>query len=150
MKLSDMKNKVTGLPEGFTGARKKWDEVKDVFEIKKAAVLERDKIDENGQIIRYSKGPREGQAVPDRQVCFELVTTDGKRLIVRTNSPRLTSLYSGDLEREPDAVNQFGDKIFLVEAPEGKMHFIPYEIEGKDKTGKVKKWDVADLEEVED
>lgn len=150
MKLNDMKNKVTGLPEGFAGARKKWNEVKEIFEIKKAAVLERDKTNEEGEIIRYSKGPREGQAVPDRQVCFEIVTSDGQKLIVRTNSPRLTSLYSGDLDRDPDAVNQFGDRIFLVEAPEGRMHFVPYEIEGKDKTGKVKKWDVADLEEVED
>lgn len=150
MKLNDMKNRVTGLPQGFTGTKKKWDEVKEIFTIDKAAVLERDKVGEDGQVIRFTKGPREGQAVPDRQVCFEITTSDGKKLIVRTNSPRLTSLYSGDLDREPDAVNQFGDRIFIVEVPEGRMHFIPYEIEGKDRSGKVKKWDVADLEEVEE
>ena len=150
MKLSEMKNKVTGLPEGFIGTRKKWDEIKEVFTIVKAAVLERDKTDENGQVIRFSKGPREGQAVPDRQVCFQIKTSDGKDVIVRTNSPRLTSLYAGDLDRDPDAVNQFGDRIFNVEVPEGRMHFVPYEIEGKDKSGKSMRWNVADLEEVED
>ena len=70
MKLSEMKNKVTGLPEGFTGTRKKWDEVKEIFTIEKAAVLERDKTDENGQVIKFSKGPREGQAVPDSKADF--------------------------------------------------------------------------------
>ena len=150
MKLNEMKNKVTGIPEGFSGVRKKWDEVKEIFEIKKAAVLERDKTNEQGEVIKFSKGPREGQSVPDRQVCFEILTSGGDKLIVRTNSPRLTSLYSGDLDREPDAVNQFGDRIFLVEVPEGRMHFVPFEIEGKDKSGKSMKWNVADLEEVED
>ena len=150
MKLNEMKNKVTGLPDGFSGVRKRWDEVKEIFTIEKAAILERDKTDENGQVIRYQKGPREGQPVPDRQVCFQISTLDGKKVIVRTNSPRLTSLYSGDLDREPDASNQFGDRIYIVEVPEGNMHFIPYEIEGKDKTGKTQRWNVADLEEVEE
>lgn len=150
MKLNEMKNKVTGLPDGFSGVRKRWDEVKEIFTIEKAAILERDKTDENGQVIRYQKGPREGQPVPDRQVCFQISTSDGKKVIVRTNSPRLTSLYSGDLNREPDATNQFGDRIYIVEVPEGNMHFIPYEIEGKDKTGKTQRWNVADLEEIEE
>ena len=150
MKLNEMKNKVTGLPDGFTGIRKRWDEVKEIFTIEKAAILERDKTDENGQVIKFTKGPREGQAVPDRQVCFQISTSEGKKVIVRTNSPRLTSLYSGDLDREPDASNQFGDRIYIVEVPEGNMHFIPYEIEGKDKTGKTQRWNVADLEEVEE
>ena len=150
MKLNEMKNRVTGLPDGFVGIRKRWDEVKEIFTIEKAAILERDKTDENGQVIRYQKGPREGQPVPDRQVCFQISTLDGKKVIVRTNSPRLTSLYSGDLDREPDASNQFGDRIYIVEVPEGNMHFIPYEIEGKDKTGKTQRWNVADLEEVEE
>ena len=150
MKLNEMKNRVTGLPDGFVGIRKRWDEVKEIFTIEKAAILERDKTDENGQVIRYQKGPREGQPVPDRQVCFQISTSDGKKVIVRTNSPRLTSLYSGDLDREPDATNQFGDRIYIVEVPEGNMHFIPYEVEGKDKTGKTQRWNVADLEEVEE
>ena len=150
MKLNEMKNRVTGLPDGFVGIRKRWDEVKEIFTIEKAAILERDKTDENGQVIRYQKGPREGQPVPDRQVCFQISTLDGKKVIVRTNSPRLTSLYSGDLDREPDASNQFGDRIYIVEVPEGNMHFIPYEVEGKDKTGKTQRWNVADLEEVEE
>lgn len=150
MKLNEMKNKVTGLPDGFSGVRKRWDEVKEIFTIEKAAILERDKTDENGQVIKFTKGPREGQAVPDRQVCFQISTSEGKKVIVRTNSPRLTSLYSGDLDREPDATNQFGDRIYIVEVPEGNMHFIPYEIEGKDKTGKTQRWNVADLEEIEE
>ena len=148
MKLSEMKNKVSGLPDGFVGVKMSWDEVDEAFEIVKACVLERDKINEKGEKILYQKGPKQGQPVRDRQVAFQLRTKSGKQLIVRTNSPRLTSLYSGDLERDPDDVNRFGDKIFAVEPPEGFMHFIPFEQKGT-KNGKEMSWNVADLEEVE-
>ena len=149
MKLNDMKNKTTGLPQGFEGVRMKWNEVKGTFEIEKAAILERDKTNDAGEIIRYEKGPKAGQAVPDRQLALQIRTEDGTKVIVRTNSPRLTSLYTGELDREPDSSNQFGDRIFFVDVPEGKLRFVPHQIEGKDKTGKVQKWDVADLEQVD-
>ena len=149
MKLSEMKNKVSGLPDGFIGVKMSWDEVNETFQIVKACVLERDKINEKGEKILYQKGPKQGQPVPDRQVAFQLHTASGKQLIVRTNSPRLTSLYSGDLDREPDSVNRFGDKIFDVEPPEGDMHFVPFEQKGT-KNGKEMSWDVADLEEVDE
>lgn len=148
MKLSEMKNKVSGLPDGFVGVKMSWDEVSETFEIVKACILERDKVNEKGEKILFQKGPRQGQPVPDRQVAFQLHTETGKQIIVRTNSPRLTSLYSGDLEREPDTTNRFGDRIFDVEVPEGKMRFIPYEQKGT-KNGKEMTWNVADLEEVE-
>ncbi len=126
MKLSEMKNKVSGLPDGFVGVKMSWDEVNETFQIVKAFVLERDKINEKGEKILYQKGPKQGQPVPDRQVAFPLHTESGKQLIVRTNSPRLTSLYSGDLDRDPDNVNRFGDKIFAVEDEEINRAYAEY------------------------
>ena len=149
MMLNDMKNRVTGLPQGFEGVRMKWDKVEGSFEIEKAAILERDKTNDAGEVIRYEKGPRAGQAVPDRQLALQIRMEDGTKVVVRTNSPRLTSLYIGDLDREPDSSNQFGDRIFSVEVPEGKLRFVPYQIEGKDKSGKTQKWNVADLEQLD-
>ena len=149
MKLSEMKNKVSGLPDGFVGVRMSWDEVKESFEIVKAVILERDKKDEKGEVVKYTKGPKAGQPVPDRQVVFLIKTESGKQIVVRTNSARLTSLYSGDLDREPDEVNRFGDHVYFVEAPEGVMKFVPYEQKGI-KDGREMKWDIADLEEVEE
>ena len=68
---------------------------------------------------------------------------------MRTNSPRIVSLYTGDLdERESDETNRFGDKIYYVEPPEGELKFVPFEMDKK-KDGKPMKWDVADLEEVD-
>ena len=148
MKLSEMKNKVSGLPDGFSGVRMSWDEVQGTFEIEKACILERDKINEKGETITYTKGPKAGQPVPDRQVAFQLKTAEGAPVIVRTNSARITSLYSGDLDREPDTQNRFGDRIYFVEAPEGKMHFVPYEQKAT-KDGREMKWNIADLEEVD-
>lgn len=149
MKLSEMKNKVTGLPDGFTGSKKEWKEVTETFRIEKAAILERDKKDEAGQVIVYKQGPRQGQAVPDRQIAMQLRTASGEAVLVRTNSPRIVSLYTGDLdERESDETNRFGDKIYYVEPPEGELKFVPFEMDKK-KDGKPMKWDVADLEEVD-
>ena len=149
MKLSEMKNKVSGLPDGFTGEKKAWNEVAERFEIVKVCVLERDKTNEKGETILYQKGPREGQPVPDRQVALQLLTESKKQLIVRTNSARITSLYSGDLDREPDETNRFGDRIYFVEAPEGLMKFVPFEQKGV-KDGREMKWNIADLEEAEE
>ena len=148
MKLSEMKNRVSGLPDGFDGVKMSWDEVKETFEIKKACILERDKKDEGGNVIVYKQGPKQGQAVPDRQIALQLKTASGETVLVRTNSPRIVSLYTGDLDRECDETNRFGDKIYYVEAPEGELKFVPFEMDKK-KDGKPMKWDVADLEEVD-
>ena len=148
MKLSEMKNKVTGLPDGFVGNKKEWKEVAETFRIEKAAILERDKKDEAGSVIVYKQGPKQGQAVPDRQIALQLKTASGETVLVRTNSPRIVSLYTGDLDRECDETNRFGDKIYYVEPPEGELKFVPFEMDKK-KDGKPMKWDVADLEEVD-
>ena len=149
MKLSDMRNKVTGLPEGFEGVKKNWEDVTETFRIEKAAILERDKKDENGETILYRQGPKQGQPVPDRQIAMQLRTASGEAVLVRTNSPRIVPLFTGDLDgRECDEVNRFGDRIFSVEAPEGELKFVPFEMDKK-KDGKPIKWDVADLEEVD-
>ena len=148
MKLSEMRNKVTGLPEGFSGIKKDWKDVTETFRIEKAAILEKDKKDESGEVILYRQGPKQGQPVPDRQIAMQLRTASGEAVLVRTNSPRIVTLFTGDLDREYDEVNRFGDRIYHVEAPEGELKFIPYEMDKK-KDGKPIKWDVADLEEVD-
>ena len=148
MKLSEMRNKVTGLPDGFAGTKKDWKDVAETFRIEKAAILEKDKKDESGEIILYRQGPKQGQPVPDRQIAMQLRNASGEAVLVRTNSPRIVTLYTGDLDREYDEVNRFGDRIYHVEAPEGELKFVPYEMDRK-KDGKPIKWDVADLEEVD-
>ena len=148
MKLSEMRNIMTGLPEGFDGAKKDWKDVSETFRIEKAAILEKDKKDESGEVILYKKGPKQGQPVPDRQIAMQLRTASGEAVLVRTNSPRIVTLFNGDLDREYDEVNRFGDRIYHVEAPEGELKFVPYEMDKK-KDGKPLKWDVADLEEVD-
>ena len=146
MKLSEMKNKVTGLPDGFVGNKKEWKEVTETFRIETAASLGRDQTEAAGNV--YKQGPKQGQAVPDRQIALQLKTASGETVLVRTNSPRIVSLYTGDLDRECDETNRFGDKIYYVEAPEGELKFVPFEMDKK-KDGKPMKWDVADLEEVD-
>ena len=148
MKLSEMRNKTTGLPDGFSGTKKDWKDVTETFRIEKAAILEKDKKDESGEVILYRQGPKQGQPVPDRQIAMQLRTASGEAVLVRTNSPRIVSLYTGDLDREYDEVNRFGDRIYHVEAPEGELKFVPFEMDKK-KDGKPIKWDVADLEEVD-
>ena len=148
MKLSEMRNIMTGLPEGFSGVKKDWKDVAETFRIEKAAILEKDKKDESGEVILYRQGPKQGQPVPDRQIAMQLRTASGEAVLVRTNSPRIVSLYTGDLERDCDEVNRFGDRIYHVEAPEGELKFVPFEMDKK-KDGKPIKWDVADLEEVD-
>lgn len=148
MKLSEMRNIMTGLPEGFDGAKKDWKDVSETFRIEKAAILEKDKKDESGEVVLYKKGPKQGQPVPDRQIAMQLRTASGEAVLVRTNSPRIVTLFAGDLDRECDEVNRFGDRIYHVEAPEGELKFVPYEM-NKKKDGKPIKWDVADLEEVD-
>ena len=147
MKLSEMQNKRTGLPDGFTGTRMEWKNVGAEFQIKKLCLMRRDAVSKEGEPIYFQQGPRMGQPIPDDQVVMQIETREGKSIVVRTNSRRLTSLFNGGIEeREPDAKNIFGDRIYEVEAPEGWVHFIPFKMEYKDGT----KGDIADLEEVEE
>lgn len=148
MKLSEMRNKMTGLPDGFSGTKKDWKDLAETFRIEKAAILEKDKKDESGEVILYRQGPKQGQPVPDRQIALQLRTASGEVVLVRTNSPRIVPLFAGDLDRECDETNRFGDRIYHVEAPEGELKFVPFEMDKK-KDGKPIKWDVADLEEVD-
>ena len=148
MKLNEMRNKVTGLPEGFSGIKKDWKDVAETFLIEKAAILEKDKKDESGEVVLYRHGPKQGQPVPDRQIAMELRTASGETVLVRTNSPRIVTLFTDSLERECDEVNRFGDRIYHIEPPEGELRFVPFEMDKK-KDGKPLVWDVADLEEVD-
>ena len=146
MKLSEMQNKRTGLPDGFTGARMEWKNVAAEFQIRKLCLMRRDAVSKEGEPIYFQQGPRQGQPIPDDQVVMQLETREGKNIVVRTNSRRLTSLFNAGIEeREPDAKNIFGDRIYEVEAPEGWLRFIPFKMEYKDGT----KGDIADLEEVD-
>ena len=146
MKLSEMQNKRTGLPEGFTGARMEWKNVAAEFQIKKLCLMRRDAVSKEGEPIYFQQGPRQGQPIPDDQVVMQIETREGKSIVVRTNSRRLTSLFNAGIEeREPDAKNIFGDRIYEVEVPEGWLRFIPFKMEYKDGT----KGDIADLEEVD-
>ena len=146
MKLSEMQNKRTGLPDGFTGARMEWKNVAAEFQIKKLCLMRRDAVSKEGEPIYFQQGPRQGQPIPDDQVVMQIETREGKSIVVRTNSRRLTSLFNAGIEeREPDAKNIFGDRIYEVEPPEGWLRFIPFKMEYKDGT----KGDIADLEEVD-
>lgn len=63
-----------------------------------------------------------------------------------TNSQYLVPLFTGALEGAvPDDTNRFGDDVFYVDAPEGRMKFVPAEYE----YANGKKGSVADLIEVE-
>lgn len=146
MRLSDMVAKKTGLPSGFSGQRVKWNDVRERFQIVKAAVLSRPATNAQGEVLMYQQGPKEGKPIPDLQLALEIKTESGQQLLVRTNSKRLTSLYDGDIDREPDSINQYGDLIFEVEAPEGWLRFVPYNME----YANGQKGQVADLEEAED
>ena len=107
--------------------------------------LEYDLCNDQGEVMTYQQGPRAGQPIPDRQLVLQIKTEKGQVLVVRTNSPRLVPLFTGDLDREADGKNQFGDDVFIVEAPEGKLRFVTFKYPYKNG----QKGDVADLEEVD-
>lgn len=148
MKLNEMKAMISGVPEGFNGEKAKWDAVSEIFEIVKAAMLRRPARNKEGEIIKYEKGPRAGQVVPDWQVVLGIRTKSGKEYVVRTNSPKLVPLFTGEIsdDREADSVNRFGDEIFNVDFPEGWLRFVG--ADNKYNDGRVGK--VADLEQAED
>lgn len=145
MKLSEMKAKKSGLPDGFSGARAKWSDIKQKFQIQKACILERPARGEDGTPLVYSRGAMEGEPIMDRQLALAIKTEAGDEFTVRTNSRRMVSLFSGDLGREPDSQNAFGDAVYIVDAPEGWLKFVPFKYE----YANGQKGDVCDLEEAE-
>ena len=146
MRLNDMKANVSGLPAGFGGMRKRWTEVAGRFEIIAAAIIQRPAVDDKGQPILYRVGDRAGEQVMDRQAVLQIRMEDGGLVLVRTNSPRIVTLFTGDLDRECDEVNRFGDEVFVCsDLPEGWLRFVPYEY--KYPNGKV--GEIADLAEAD-
>lgn len=145
MKLSEMKARKSGLPEGFTGTKRNWQDVKGDFEVVRVCIRRKPVLNEDGSVMTYTQGEIAGQTVYDRQVVLQIVTTDDKEFLVYTNSPKLTGLFREGLEDEPVMKNIFGDEIFVREAPEGLLHFIGVTMEYKNGT----KGQVCDLEEVE-
>lgn len=147
MKFSEMCAARAGLPEGFSGMRCKWTEVKEDFEIEKIAILQKPALNEEGEPILYSKGDRAGSPVMDRQTVLQIRTVTGRVLLVRTNSRRISGIFAAGLgTKRADGKNVFGDEFFVVEAPEGKLRFVPFRMEY---SGGLK-GDIADLEEAEE
>lgn len=144
MKLSEARAKVSGLPEGFPARSKKWNDVSETFTIEKAALMVGEQRGEDGQVL---VSPTTQKPYLEYQVALALILKSGERVSVRTNSPRLIPLFRGEIteDREPDAVNTFGRRIYIVEPPEGTLRFVPFRYTYKNDL----KADVADLEEVE-
>jgi hypothetical protein len=146
MKLSEMKANVSGLPAGFVGMRKKWQEVKERFEIVAAAIIQRPAVDDKGQPIVYKIGDRAGEQVMDRQTVLQIKMENGDLVLVRTNSKKITSLFAYCCEEKIGEKNRFGDEVFVCdELPEGWLRFVPYEYTYSN--GKV--GEIADLAEAD-
>ena len=128
MRLNDMKANVSGLPAGFGGMRKKWNEIDGRFEIAAAAIIQRPAVDDKGQPILYKVGDRAGEQVMDRQAVLQIRMENGDLVLVRTNSKRITSLFEGCIGGNAPFKNRFGDEVFVCDGlPEGWLKFVPYE-----------------------
>ena len=145
MKLSEMKAQKTGLPEGFSGIKKKWDEVGEPFAIVRACMRRSPVYNEDGSVMTFSQGTAAGKTVYDRQAVLQIKTDSGKDFLIYTNSPRLVSLFREDEEKTPDCVNIYGAECFVVDVPEGRLRFTASRMEYKNGTV----GNVADLEEVD-
>ena len=128
MRLNDMKANVSGLPAGFGGMRKKWNEIDGRFEIAAAAIVQRPAVDDKGQPILYKVGERAGEQVMDRQTALQIRMENGDLVLIRTNSKRITSLFEGCIGGNAPFKNRFGDEVFVCDdLPEGWLKFVPYE-----------------------
>ena len=146
MRLNDMKAQVSGLPAGFGGMRKKWNEIDGRFEIAAAAIIQRPAVDDKGQPILYKVGERAGEQVMDRQAVLQIRMENGDLVLIRTNSKRITSLFEGCIGGNAPFKNRFGDEVFTCDdLPEGWLKFIPYEY--KYSNGKV--GEICDLAEAD-
>lgn len=146
MKFSELKNLASGIPAGFEGERRKWNEINGAFRIVKMAVMQRPAKDEDGEPIYYSRGSRKGEPVQDTRLVMNL-DQDGVKYVVMTNSPRLVPLFTGQIEagQDTDDTNRFGDSIYYVDAPEGLLKFVGVEYTYSDNS----KGTVAYLSDVE-
>ena len=147
MKLNDMKANVSGLPAGFGGMRKKWNEISGRFEITAAAIIQRPAVDDKGQQILFKVGERAGEQVMDRQTALQIRMENGDLVLIRTNSRRITSLFEGCIsDKTAPFTNRFGDEVFTCDdLPEGWLKFVPYEY--KYSNGKV--GEICDLAEAD-
>jgi hypothetical protein len=128
MRLNDMKANVSGLPAGFGGVKKRWNEVEGRFEIIAAAIIQRPAADDKGQPILFKAGERAGEQVMDRQAVLQIRMEDGDLVLVRTNSRRVVSLFEGCIGESTPFKNRFGDEVFTCDdLPEGWLRFVPYE-----------------------
>ena len=144
MKLSEMKSQMSGLPEGFTGVKTAWTDVRESFAIVKACMFVRPQVLDNGEI---AQNPETGAIYYDRNVAMSVKTESGKDLLVYTNSPKIVSLFRTQIaeDRQPDTVNRYGADVYLLDVPEGKVKFVA----AKYKYGKMGEKDVADLQEAD-
>ncbi|MBQ1462983.1 MAG: hypothetical protein IIZ24_02235 [Candidatus Methanomethylophilus sp.] len=145
MKFSEMKAKMSGLPDGYDGQKAKWNDIKGAFVIKKCCLIRSVQTDSEGNVVC---NPATEKPYFDYQLAFYIETEDGSKYNVRTNSRKLTGVFLAQLGDEPkaDMVNQYGSEIFFLEPPEGRVRFCTVQQEyGKNK----EKHDVAYLEEAD-
>ncbi len=130
MKFSEMKSASTGLPPGFEGQTAKWNEIDDPFVIEKVAVMQRQATDDDGNPLIFTTGPKTGQPIMDRTAVLQIrqIGAEGHTpKVIRTNSRRITALFTPQLKPEADGVTAFGDSYFFVEPPEEALKFVGFE-----------------------
>ena len=142
MRFNEMKSQMSGLPEGFSGAKTDWADVKESFTIRAVCMMVRPQVTEAGDI---AQNPVTGEIYYDRNMALAITTDSGKELLVYTNSPKLIPVFRQQIteDRKPDLVNRYGADVYILEAPEGKLRFTV----AKHKYGKMGDRDVAYLEE---
>lgn len=129
MKFAEMKSASTGLPPGFEGQSAKWNEIDDPFIIEKAAVMQRQATDGDGNPLVFTTGVREGDPIMDRIVVLQIrqIGEEGHTpKVIRTNSRRLIGLFAPQMKPEPDGKTKYGDEFYLVEPPEEALRFTEY------------------------
>ena len=144
MRFNEMKSQMSGLPEGFSGAKTDWADVKEPFQIRKVCMMVRPQMTEAGDM---AQNPVTGEVYYDRNLAFAIETVGGKELVVYTNSPKLIPVFRQQIteDRKPDYVNRYGTDVYILDPPEGMLRFTT----AKHKYGKIGEKDVAYLEEAE-
>lgn len=146
MKFSEMRARLSGLPEGYNGQKGKWNEIKGAFQIKKCCLIRALQYGPDGEVL---VSPVTEKPYFDWQLAMYIETADGEEYNVRTNSQKLVAVFRAQIaeDKKADEVNQYGSEIFYCIPPEGRVRFCTTEQEyGKKK----EKHDVAYLEDVED
>ena len=144
MKFSEMRAQMSGLPEGFSGKKVKWQEVREAFTIVKLCMTVQSQKTESGELL---VSPVTGEVYMDRNLVMVIRTEKGEDLLVYTNSPKLVPVFRQQIpeERKPDEVSRYGADIYILDPPEGKLRFTTM----KHKFGSKGEMDVAYLEEAE-